>query len=291
MTGMRIFLAGVVLLMSERLWADSAREVMQRVDEVMRAGNASTYSIMTLSTCPYSHQSGRLRCSESPRIKKIEAVQRQTGVAQKDSQMVSIILEPAADRGVGMLVYSYDDAARETQSWLYLSALGQVKRIIGGGDEHSEPVSFFGSELTTEDMQSGKLDEYDYTLISEEVYRQRPVWVIDVRPHAERLKKSRYGKTRVWVDKARFLLLKSQSDDKQGQAYKRMIASEIEQIKGVWVARSVLMMNLQNRRLTQMRLSEVVFNVTVPVGFLTQRSLTDFSFRERVLRHFRTLVP
>jgi len=291
MTGIKIFLASVMLLVSTALWADNARDIMQRVDHVMRTGKASTYSVMTLATCPYTHQSGKLRCSESPRIKKIEAVQRQTGIDQKDSQMVSLIPEPAADRGIGMLVYRYDEAQRETQSWLYLSALGQVKRMVGGGGEDSEPVSFFGSEITTEDMQSGKLDEYDYTLVREDVYRQQPVWVIDVVPHAARLKKSRYGKTRVWVDKSRFLVLKSQADDKRGQPYKRMMASQVEQLDGIWVARSVLMMNLQSRRLTQMRVSKMVFNVTVPKAFLTQRTLTDFAFRERVLRRLRTQLP
>ena len=105
----------------------SALEIMERVDEESRKSTDSAFTRMKLTTCKYGKKDGKVKCAEKPRVKLVESAQINTGDDNKDTKSVSIILEPASEKGIGMLSYSYDDSDRDNETWLYLSALGKVK--------------------------------------------------------------------------------------------------------------------------------------------------------------------
>ena len=121
----------------------SAREIMEKVDEESRKSTESAFTRMKLTTCKYGISEGRPRCVENPRYKLVESAQINTGKDNKDSKSIAIILEPASEKGIGMLSYSYDDSDRDNETWLYLSALGKVKRISvrNSDDEETESAS------------------------------------------------------------------------------------------------------------------------------------------------------
>lgn len=267
--------------------ADEARDVMEKVDRLQRAASDSTLTKSRLSSCQFGMKSKKVVCTDTPRVKEMVSVSRQLGAQKKDSQSVSIVLEPASERGIGMLTYSYDDSTKDTESWLYLSALGRVKRMASGTGEDQEPVSFFGSEFTTEDLENGKTDEYTYTILQEGPYGGHEVWVVEARPKPVRLKKTDYSKIRFWIDKERFIALKVQSYDKREKPYKRILFKKITKINDLWLARNVTIMNLKTQRLSNMSTQEIAMGVDVNPEFLTQRTLTDFAFREKELDRLR----
>ena len=90
-----------------------------------------------------------------------------------------------------------------------------------------------------------------------------------------------------WVDKERYTLLKAQAFDKRGKPFKQMIFKDIEQINGHWIARDVTLINLQSQRLSNMKTEAITMNVKVEDEFLTQRTLTDFAYREKTLEELR----
>ena len=214
-----------------------------------------------------------------------------TGDSDRDTRVFSIVLEPAAERGIGMLSYNYDDPTQDNETWLYLSALGQVKRIASGNsDEDSEPASLFGSEFTTEDQDTGKLDDYTITLQGEGTEAGRDVWLIETIPNEQRARTSRYARSVLYVDKERELILRADMYDRTGREIKRLMASRVEQINGVWTARSLTMMNLVANRLSNMAILEINNGVDIPENFLTPRTLTDVAFREAELQNIRAQV-
>jgi len=266
---------------------ESARIIMDKVDEQQRHATDRVLSKSRLSSCPYVIKNKKIVCRQSPRVRVIESISRQLGEYKKDSQAISIILEPASERGVGMLTYSYDDVFKDTESWLYLSALGKVKRMASGTGEDQEPVSLFGSEFTTEDMESGKTDEYDYKILQEGAYSGANVWVVEALPKPIRLKKTNYSRILIWVDKVRFIALKVQAYDKRGLLHKRTIFKQFEKFDDVWVARDMTVYNLKIKRLSKMKTEQLAMNIEIEEGFLTQRSLTDFAYREKTLGALR----
>ncbi len=266
-------------------------EIMREVEENQRATTDSSFNRMQLSTCRFGVSDNRITCAERPRVKALESVGKNYGPEGLDSRSVTIVLEPADERGIGLLSYVYDDAARQNESWIYLSALGRVKRIASGNsDEESETASLFGSEFTTEDTDTGKLEQYAINVLEETIESGREVWMIELIPDEERARETRYGRIVNYVDKERLVSLRSDLYDQYGNEIKRMLASRVEQLDGIWMARSLTMMNLVTNRLSNMAFLEIHTGVDVDDEVLTQRTLTDVAFRETQLQAIRSQV-
>ena len=267
----------------------SARDIMEKVDEESRKSTESAFTRMKLTTCKYGKRDGKVKCAEKARVKLVESAQINTGENNKDSKSIAIILEPASEKGIGMLSYSYDDSDRDKETWLYLSALGKVKRISvrNSDDEETESASIFGTEMTTEDQETGKLDDYTYELLDQGTFRGREVVVIESTPKPHRLSKSSYGKTQSWIDTERFISLKVQMFDKYNNPIKKLEVGKVEKINNVWMGRSLTFFNTVSNRLTNMKLEAINFDMDINEDFLTQRALTDQAFREKYLKDLR----
>ncbi len=264
-------------------------EIMKRSDDALRSTNDSSFNRMQLSSCKFGVTQGRITCAERARVKSLESVAKNYGPELKDTKSVTITLEPAAERGIGMLSFAYDDSERDNETWLYLSALGRVKRIAAGNsEEETEPASLFGSEFTTEDTDTGKLEEYTINLLGETTQAGRDVWQIEMIPNAERARKTRYSRTVHYIDKERFVALRSEMYDQYEREVKRLMASRVELVNDIWMARSLTMMNLVTNRLSNMAFVEIYTDLSIEDEFLTQRTLTDAAYRETELEKLRS---
>ncbi|MDO8909845.1 MAG: outer membrane lipoprotein-sorting protein [Pseudohongiella sp.] len=268
-----------------------ARQILEQVEDNQRAISDAAFNRIQLSSCRFGLQNNQITCAERARVKALESVSINTGPTKRDTRAISIVLEPAAERGIGMLSYTYDDPTQDNETWLYLSALGQVKRIASGNsDDDSEAASLFGSEFTTEDQDTGKLQDYTINMMGEGTESGRDVWLIETIPNEKRARASRYARTVQYVDKERLVVLRADMYDRSGREIKRLMASRIEQINGVWTPRSLTMMNLVANRLSNMAILEINTGVTIPENFLTPRTLTDVAFREAELQNIRSQV-
>ena len=264
-------------------------EIMKRSDDALRSTSDSSFNRMQLSSCKFGVTQGRITCAERARVKSLESVAKNYGPELKDTKSVTITLEPAAERGIGMLSFAYDDSERDNETWLYLSALGRVKRIAAGNsEEETEPASLFGSEFTTEDTDTGKLEEYTINLLGEMTQAGRDVWQIEMIPNAERARKTRYSRMVHYIDKERFVALRSDMYDQYEREVKRLMASRVELVNDIWMARSLTMMNLVTNRLSNMAFVEIYTDLNIEDDFLTQRTLTDAAYRETELEKLRS---
>ena len=159
--------------------------------------------------------------------------------------------------------------------------------MVSGSGDDQEPVAFFGSEFSTEDMESGKTDEYEYKILQEGKYGKTEVWVIEAIPKPIRLKKTNYSKLLIWVEKGKYVPLKIQGYDKYGKIYKRTVFKNYQSLEGHWIARELTVFNLKIKRLSTLTTTKIALEVDIEPEFLTQRSLTDFAFREANLSTLR----
>ena len=267
----------------------SGLEIMQLVEDAQRRMNDSSFNRMQLSSCKFGVTNGRITCAERPRVKSLESVSKNYGAELKDTRSVTITLEPAAERGIGMLSYAYEEAGRDNETWLYLSTLGRVKRIAAGDtDEETEPASLFGSEFTTEDNDTGKLEDYSFNILEETTTSGREVWKLEMIPNEERARKTRYSRQVHYVDKERLVTLRSEMYDRYDKEIKRFLASRVELVNDIWMSRSLTMMNLVTNRLSNMAFIEIYTDLTIDDEFLTQRTLTDTAYRETELESLRS---
>jgi outer membrane lipoprotein-sorting protein len=261
------------------------REIMRQVND--RDDGVSSYSRSVVATCRYQTSGGRMRCAEQPRIKVMEGVQKDFGNNGKDSRSINIILQPAAEKGIGFLQYDYDAPGKDSDQWMYLSALGKVKRLVSGNDDEPKSGTMFGSEIAYEDVERPHLDDYRYKLLREENYQGRPCWVIESVPTPARARKSNYSRSVSWIDKERLIMLQAQIYDRTGRPIKHITTAGVEKVSGVWVTRMMNVNNIQSRRITTMKTEEIVINPKVNNELFSLRTLTDGAYREQQLTELR----
>ncbi len=240
-----------------------------------------------LSTCGVTRKEKKIVCKSTPRVKVMDLIRKDYGPNEKDHKSVTIIIEPAGEKGIGFLQYDYEQKGKETDQWLYLSALGKVKRIVSGNENEPKTGSFFGSELSYEDMEKRHLDDYTYNILGEETYAQRPCVVIEAVPTKQQARKSNYSKSRDWVDRERDIVLKSVLYSRQGKKVKRIYFGKIKTIDDILVPMQIVVLNLDTERRTVMTYENIALNVDVKDEFLTRRTLTDGAFRESHLRRYQ----
>ena len=273
----------------------SAEEIAQRYEEEVRRLQSMLTTKFRLSTCRYTVENAQMRCADRPRVREVENVAKAYG---RDIRSLAVISEPISDRGISMLGYQYWDPNRINDNWLYLPALNRVRRVVATRDSR-DSGSYFGTEFFIEDLEDPRLEDYTYRLLDDETVRVQedgkepvdvPAYVVEWTPTAQRAKTTNYGKSVIWVDKERFILLKGEYYDVNGNLFKRRTVRNLQLLNGsFWIPRQVTMDNLDNRRVTVMERLAIVIGHDIEDEYLTQRSLTDVPFRERYLREIRQI--
>lgn len=265
-------------------WAEeNPREIMKRV--IDRDDGATQVVRQKIATCRYTLKNKKTVCAEDPRIKISLSVQKDVGKGGKDSRTVMILRDPPGEKGVGFLQFDYDDPQKSTDQWMYLPALGKVRRLVSGNDNEPKTGSLFGSEFSYEDLERRHLDDSTYRILKSDTYNGRPTWVMESIPTPEYARKSSYSRSINWVDKERFMVLKVLLYDRQRKPFKQLTFKNVEKLSGIWMARSININNVKSRRVSTLKMEKIALNITVPPGFLSMRTLTDGAFREGHLQN------
>jgi len=288
-TAYRIFLAALFLAAPTASLAQDAREIMIKVDDATNHSYSSSVRLIKFSTCRYNVGGGKLSCAEKPRIVIFESFsksRRPSGRRDNDNKALDVIIQPISDKNTAMLSWGYAEDDKASDFWVYLPVLSKVKRIVSVADS-GESGAVFGSEVSAEDADVKKVRDYTHKMLGEDTYRGRPVWKIELTPTAIRRKRSFYGRIVSYVDKERFIVLKEDLYDRTGRHYKQYSVLDVKQFGKVWLATKAAMNNLTKRRITTWEHPDVVLNVDIGEEFLSQRSLTDFAYRERHMQLYR----
>ena len=290
----RVLLAVLFLAVPAVSLAQDAREIMIKVDDLLNRTYQSSVRQMKFSTCRYALSNGKLSCAEKPRNIRFEVFSTHKPAPQGgiDHKSLDVIVDPVSDKGTTMLSWIYADEDKPFDIWVFLPVLNKVKRLVAVSDG-KEAAAMFGSEVSTEDSSDDrKISDYTYRLLGEETFRGRRVWKIEMTPTASRRKRSFYSRIVTYVDKERFNVLKDELYDPSGRLYKEYSVIEARQFGKLWLATRASMNNLLRRRITVVETSAVAFNVPIESEFHTQRSLTDFAYRERQMQIYRkALTP
>ncbi len=279
----------IVLILWLSLASGQADDARQIIRDVLDRDNGTTeVSRVTLSTCAVLKKDKKIICKSSPRVKVMDMIRKDYGPNGKDHKTVTILLKPAGEKGIGFLQYDYEQKEKETDQWLYLSALGKVKRIVSGNENEPKTGSFFGSELSYEDMEKRHIDDYTYTILGKETYAKRVCTVIESVPVQSRARKSNYSKSLAWVDQSRNIILKTLLYNRQGKKAKRIYYRDIKPVDNILVPHTIVIFNLATHRRTYFTYDKIALNVDVKDEFLTQRTLTDGAFQGMNLKKYQT---
>ncbi|MDT8318442.1 MAG: outer membrane lipoprotein-sorting protein [bacterium] len=182
-----------------------------------------------------------------------------------DEKSIIFFDEPSDVKGTSLLNWSYEDAEKDDDQWLYLPALRKIKRIASSDKEKS----FMGSDLTFDDMGDRNIMEDEYKLLGEENFNGHGCFVVEMTPKD---KKYMYSRKVKWIDAAQFIDYKTEFYDRKGRFLKRQLI-EWKQIDNVWVITRMSVKNDQTGHSTVIEIGDISLNGGVKESQFTKRKM------------------
>ena len=139
--------------------AETPEWVAQQIDQRDTAKDARLEMTMRLFD---RHGRPRERTLVMTSLRRSSALRQAQGVpsTSRDGDRVLVrFLSPGDIKGTGLLVWEHPGG--EDERFLYLPALGRVRRIAG----REKQESFVGSDLSYEDIGSRKVEDYTYAFV------------------------------------------------------------------------------------------------------------------------------
>ena len=184
-----------------------------------------------------------------------------------DQKYFILFRQPADVRDMTFLVWKYPQ--RDSDRWLYIPAIKLVKRIAAN-DKRS---SFVGSDFSYEDVSGRAAEEDNHTLLREEKYEGKELFVVKSIPKDG--KSADFGYKVSWIDKGNFVLWKEEYYDKRGALFKVFTADEVKSIQGFPTTVKRTMKNVQTGHWSEAAYGEVKYNLGLADGVFSERSLRN----------------
>ncbi len=173
-------------------------------------------------------------------------------------------------RNTGFLVWEHPDG--DDERFLYLPALGRVRRIAG--EEKQE--SFVGSDLSYEDIGGRDFADYTYAFAGGDTAwkapdgSSHPAWRLESRakdPGAD------YPRAISLVRKDNFVVVHADVYNARDERVKQFDVKRLEQIDGIWTVLSLSVENERDRTQTELDTTSIEYNVGLTDADFTRRQL------------------
>lgn len=223
-------------------------EILAKVDETMHSSSKVMKEKMTITSA-----------SGQERVRELQVRNKRQG---DNDQMMVQFLYPADVKGSGVLI-SGDDM------WLYLPALGKVRRIAG----HAKKGSFMGSHFSYEDMEdfgsTGFGEDFTATYLKGETVSGEETYVLELTPKSSEVG---YEKLVMWASTATYLPRKIDYYE-GGKVVKRLQTADVSKIDGRWVAGTIEMEEMAKGGKTTLEVQSVDFEADIDDAVFTTRYL------------------
>ena len=161
-------------------------------------------------------------------------------------------------RGTGFLVWEHPDG--DDERFLYLPSLGRVRRIAGSEAQES----FVGSDFTYEDIGGRELEDYTYTLLSDNDTWTAPdgtrhaVWRLESK---SRTADARFPRVVSLIRKDLDIAVRAEIFNRRNERQKLFEAKRIEKIGGYWTVTSMTMSDAAEGTRTDLLVEKAEYNI------------------------------
>jgi len=197
------------------------------------------------------------------RVRKIKQYLKDFG---KDEKKIMFFLSPADVKNTSFMTWSYDDASKSDDQWIYLPALKKVKRI----SSDSKGDYFMGSDFTYDDLGDRHPMDDTHTILREEVLDGKETIVIESVPKDEEYM---YSRTVTWVIKDSWVGLKKEFYDEDDDLLKILTVEQEKSFGDIIILTKVKMKNIQRNQFTIMEFSNVQIDKGIPNNKFTERMM------------------
>lgn len=200
----------------------------------------------------------------SKRVRELTQFYKDYGDEEKK---IMFFKAPADVRNTSFMNWSYDDPSKDDDQWIYLPALKKVKRI----SSDSKDDYFMGSDFTYDDLGERHPNEDHHKLIRIENLNGEECYVVESTSKEEGYM---YSKTITWVIKDKWIGLKKEFYDEEGEFLKTLTVDDYEKIQGFWTILHAEMKNDQKDHKTVMEYKDIEINTEIRDDYFTERMMT-----------------
>jgi len=220
------------------------KEIVRKIDE-----NMSSESRMILSKMVIHGRRGS------------RTIESRSWSEGEDSSFTEY-LSPPREKGVKMLKL-------EDNLWMYSPSTDRTIQISG----HMLRQSVMGSDLSYEDMMDDRklMTDYESRVVGEETVDENPCWIVQLTAISEDVA---YHSRKMWVDKVRYIPVKSELFAKSGKLLKRLEMFDVVKMESRWYPRKMIFRDmLKEGDGTEFIIDEIHFNVDIPPALMTKGAL------------------
>ncbi len=173
-------------------------------------------------------------------------------------------------RNTGFLVWEHPDA--DDERFLYLPALGRVRRIAG--EEKQE--SFVGSDLSYEDVGGRDIEDYAYAFVDENATwtapdgSKHPAWRIESKAEDAG---ADFPRSVSIILKDSFVLVYADIYNPRNERAKVFEVKRLEKVDGIWTVLSLTVSNEREKTRTELETSQIRYNVGLTENDFSRRAL------------------
>ena len=197
------------------------------------------------------------------RVREIKQFLKDFGKMEKK---IMFFVTPADVRNTSFMNWSYDEAGKDDDQWIYLPALKKVKRI----SSDSKSDYFMGSDFTYDDLGDRHPSSDTHKLLREETIDGEICYVVESIPKEEEYM---YSKTITWIIKDKWIGKKKEFYDEDEDLLKTLTVNETKVIKDYIVITLSEMHNVQKDHKTVMKLDNVILDSGVSDDKFTERMM------------------
>ncbi len=179
---------------------------------------------------------------------------------------IMYFVSPADVRNTSFMNWSYNEEGKDDDQWIYLPALKRVKRI----SSDSKSDYFMGSDFTYDDLGDRHPSSDTHKLLREEKLNGEDCYVVESTPKEEEYM---YSRTVTWIIKDKWIGMKKEFYDEDGDHLKTLSVKKFEKIDNLWTILHSEMHNVQKNHTTKMELKNVKLNTGIPDNKFTERMM------------------
>jgi outer membrane lipoprotein-sorting protein len=236
----------------------TGREIMEKVD----AQPEPKSMVATTEMILVSVKRGKTK----ERRREIIRYQKNYDSGRFQSKSLIRFQYPADVKGTGFLMWEYDNDKDDDQ-WLFLPALGKVKRIVA----REKAENFMGSDFSYEDIGGRDLEDDKYEYLGDEDLNGTPCYMVKAIPNDE---DSGYQYRIAWIDRENWILTKVEYYDRKGALLKILTFDKQSRDGPYWSVEEMQMENVQNQHKTIMKITDIQYDTGISDDYFSERFLT-----------------
>jgi hypothetical protein len=197
---------------------------------------------------------------------------RREGTAGAGDKSLIRFLGPNDIKGTSLLVWEHANA--DDERFLYLPAIGRVRRVAG----EEKQQSFVGSDLSYEDIGGRDIADYTYAFADENATWTAPdgarlaAWTLESRAKD---RNADYPRSVSIVLKDRLVIVHADIYNQRNERAKIFDVKRLERVDGIWTALDLVVTNEVQKTRTELTTTAVRYNVGLTDDDFTRRRLEE----------------